>query len=109
MEMCSKAIGEHDMTSLQDISVVAMAENLKERLKAGIIYVSNVHLECKRSIIILICICHNVTYQHKMVLLWSLQLSYFIIFYFTRVLDISSSLPIFIGKIFLKLLQSAIG
>ncbi|XP_078343654.1 unconventional myosin-If-like isoform X1 [Oculina patagonica] len=38
MKTMAKAVGEHDMTALQDISVEGIAENLKERLKAGIIY-----------------------------------------------------------------------
>ena len=36
----SKPVGKNDMTALREISDAAIAENLKERLKAGIIYVS---------------------------------------------------------------------
>lgn len=43
--MSTKTVGENDMTALQDISEVAIAENLKERLKAEIIYVSGFDLE----------------------------------------------------------------
>jgi len=38
--MWTKPVGKNDMTALRDISDAAIAENLKERLKAGIIYVS---------------------------------------------------------------------
>ena len=38
--MLSKPVGKNDMTALREISDAAIAENLKERLKAGIIYVS---------------------------------------------------------------------
>lgn len=43
--MSTKTVGENDMTALRDISEVAIAENLEERLKAGIIYVSGFDLE----------------------------------------------------------------
>lgn len=46
MKKWAKAVGEPDMTALKEISVEAIAENLKERFKAGIIYVSNFHFEC---------------------------------------------------------------
>lgn len=46
MKTMAKAVGEHDMTTLQDISVEGIAVNLKERLKAGIIYVSRLRLDC---------------------------------------------------------------
>ena len=38
--MLSRPVGKNDMTALRGVSEVAIAENLKERLKAGIIYVS---------------------------------------------------------------------
>ena len=40
VKMLSKPVGKNDMTALREISDAAIAENLKERLKAGIIYVS---------------------------------------------------------------------
>ncbi|KAJ7358954.1 hypothetical protein OS493_019858 [Desmophyllum pertusum] len=36
--MWAKAVGEHDMSTLRDISDETIAENLKQRLKGGIIY-----------------------------------------------------------------------
>lgn len=38
--MWSKPVGQDDMTMLRDVSDEAVAENLKHRLNAGIIYVS---------------------------------------------------------------------
>lgn len=38
--MRAKTVGEHDMSVLQDVSEQAIAENLKHRLQAEIIYVS---------------------------------------------------------------------
>ena len=40
MKMWSKPVGQDDMTMLRDVSDEAVAENLKHRLNAGIIYVS---------------------------------------------------------------------
>lgn len=40
VKMSSKPVGKNDMTALREISDAAIAENLKERLKAGVIYVS---------------------------------------------------------------------
>ena len=45
VKMWPKTVGENDMTALQDISDAAIAENLEERLKAGIIYVSSFDLK----------------------------------------------------------------
>ena len=45
VDMWTKTVGKNDMTAIRDISEAAIAENLKERLKAGIIYVSGLDLE----------------------------------------------------------------
>jgi len=43
--MWTKTVSKSDMTALRDISDEAIAENLKERLNAGIIYVSGFDVE----------------------------------------------------------------
>lgn len=45
VKMWTKTVSKSDMTALRDISDEAIAENLKERLNAGIIYVSGFDVE----------------------------------------------------------------